>query len=55
MNGDGAIAPGIVELVAAIRDKDKVDAELPRSFIEAARLIAEFGGEEEKSRHLFLC
>lgn len=47
MDGDGAIAPGIIEPVAAIRDKHKLDAKFMRSFVEAARLVAKFRGEEE--------
>ena len=53
MDGDSAIAPRIVELVAAIRDKNKVDSKLASRFVEAARLVAEFCGEDEESRHFY--
>jgi hypothetical protein len=49
MDRDRAIAPRIVELVAAIRDKNKVDAKLASGFVEAARLVPEFSGEDEES------
>ena len=51
MDRDRAIAPRIVELVAAIRDKNKVDAKLASGFVEAARLVPEFSGEDEESWH----
>jgi len=54
MDGNRAVAPGIIELVATIRDKDQVDAELASSFVKAARLVAEFCGENEESRHLYI-
>jgi hypothetical protein len=54
MNWNGAIAPGIIELVAAIRDKDELKAQFLCGLVEAARLVAEFGGEDEESRHLRL-
>src|SRR5580658_7251228 len=53
MYGNRAVAPRIVELVTAIRDKQEIDAELSSGLVEAARLVAEFGGEEQESRHCF--
>ena len=52
MDGNRAVAPRIVELMTAIRDEHEIDAELLSGFVEAARLVSEFGGEEEESRHL---
>ena len=54
MDGNRAVTPWIGELVTAIRDEHEIDAELSSGFVEAARLVAEFGGEEEESRHLLL-
>src|SRR5580692_7792166 len=54
MDRNRAIAPGIVQLVAPIRNKNEVNSELPSRFVEAARLITKFGGEEEESRHFYL-
>ena len=54
MDGNRAVAPRIVKPVAAIRNKDQVDVEFTSSLIKAARLVAKFGGEDKKSRHLLL-
>src|SRR4029077_10858142 len=54
MNGNRAVAPGIIELMAAIGNKHEIDAEPSSGFVEAAGLVAEFGGEDEESRHLLL-
>jgi hypothetical protein len=54
MNRYRAISPGIVEFMAAVRDKHKIGTEFASGFIEAARLVAEFGGEDEESWHLLL-
>src|SRR5579864_8440702 len=54
MDGDCAVTPWVVELVAAIRDEYEFNAELASGFVEAARLVAEFGGEKEESWHSFL-
>ena len=40
VHGDGAIAPGILKLMAAIGDKSQFDAQFLRRFVEASRLIA---------------
>ena len=47
MDGEGPIPPGIIKLVAAVRDKHELDAKFMRSFVEAARLVAKFRGKEE--------
>jgi len=52
MYGDRAVAPRIVELVTPIRDEQEIDAALSSGLVEAARLVAEFGGEEQELRHL---
>ena len=44
---DGAIAPGIIELMATVGDEGQIEAELSRDFVEASGLVAEFGGEEQ--------
>jgi hypothetical protein len=49
MDGNGAIAPGIVKLMAAIGNEDQVNAELPRGVIETAGLLPEFAGKEQNS------
>jgi hypothetical protein len=54
MDRNRAVAPRVVELVTAIRDEHEIDAELSGGFVEAARLIAEFGGEDEESGHWLL-
>jgi hypothetical protein len=54
MHGNRAVAPRIVKLVAAIRDKNEIDAQLTSGCIEAARLVTEFCGEKKKSRHVLL-
>jgi hypothetical protein len=40
--------------MAAIGNKHDIDAELSSGFVEAAGLVAEFGGKDEESRHLLL-
>ena len=47
MNGDRAIAPGIIELVAAIGDESHLDIETACCFVKGASLIAELAGEQE--------
>ena len=46
MHGDGLVTPGILQLMAAIRDVDKLDAEFARDFFKTSRLVTEFRGEE---------
>ncbi len=46
LHGDGAIAPGIVHHMAAIRRQREVDAQTPRRVREDANLIS--GGRREK-------
>ena len=45
-NGNGAVAPRIVELIAAVGGVEELDAKARRRFGEHARLIA--GGRREK-------
>jgi hypothetical protein len=45
VDGNRAIAPGIVKLVATISNKNEIDSEFSSRFIEAARLVTKFGGE----------
>jgi hypothetical protein len=54
MDRNRAIAPGIIKFVATIRDKDQVNAKLASGSVKAARLVAQFCGEEEESRHLYI-
>jgi hypothetical protein len=51
MNGNRAISPGIIELMAAVRYKHKIGTQLASGFVEAARLVPEFSGEDEESWH----
>ena len=44
---NGAVTPGVVELMAAVGDEHKLDAQLARGFVKAAGLIAKFGGEDK--------
>ena len=46
MNGDGLIAPGVFELMAAIRHIDDLHAQIARHFFEAARLVTELCSEQ---------
>jgi hypothetical protein len=46
VNANRSIVPGIVETIAAIGYENQIDAELFRSNIEHARLVAEFRGEQ---------
>ncbi len=48
-HGDGLIAPGIFELMAAIGDVNKLHGELVCGILKTARLIAEFRGEEQQA------
>src|SRR2546427_2466248 len=49
MHGDGLVTPGILQLMAAIRDVDKLDAEFARDFFKTSRLVTEFRGEEQQT------
>jgi hypothetical protein len=41
MDGYRAIAPGIVELVAAVGHKDDIDGEFAGGFVETAGLVSQ--------------
>jgi hypothetical protein len=47
MNGDGAVAPGIFELMAAVSYKDKLHAELLGGLTEAASLVTQLTSEKQ--------
>jgi hypothetical protein len=49
MDGDGAVAPGVFELVAAVGDVDELNAKFERGFFKTASLITEFRGEEQQA------
>ncbi len=49
MRGECEVVPGVVQLMAAIGDEDELYAEFFSGGIERARLIAEFGSEEDES------
>jgi hypothetical protein len=49
MHGNGAIAPGILELVASIGNVNKLNAQFVRGFLEAARLVTQSRGEKEQA------
>src|SRR6266481_9913291 len=52
MRGNRTIAPRVIQLVAAIRHKDKFNAQLASGLVEATRLVAEFRSEDKESQHL---
>ena len=50
-HGNGVVAPGIVEHVAAVGGERDVHAELPRGVREDADLVAGGGGDEQQAGH----
>jgi hypothetical protein len=53
MNGNGAIAPRIIKLMAPVGNKKQVGAKLARGLIEASRLVAQFACKKQNpfTRH----
>ena len=49
MHSDGAIAPGILQLMAAIRNVNELYAKFKRGFFKTARLVAQLASEEQQS------
>jgi len=49
MNGDGLVAPGIFELMAAIGNVNKLDAQPARGVFKAAGLVAQLRGEKHNA------
>src|SRR5467141_249917 len=49
MYRDGAVAPGIFQLMAAIGDVNELYAQLERRFFKTSRLVTELPGEEQQS------
>jgi hypothetical protein len=47
MHGESAVVPGIGELMTAVGDVEKFNAERARGVLEAAGLVAELRGKEE--------
>jgi hypothetical protein len=47
MNCDGAVAPGIFELMTPVSDKDKLHAELLGGLTEAASLVTQLTSEKQ--------
>src|SRR6476646_1707704 len=43
------VAPGVFELMTAIRDVDELHAQFERGFFKTPRLVAELRGEEQQS------
>jgi hypothetical protein len=50
---DGAISPGVIELMTTVGYKNNLDTQLARDVIETARLITKFGSEEQQARHWY--
>ena len=50
MQRDRAVGPRIVELMAAVAADHDFDAQPPRGFSEAARLVAQLAGQEQQPR-----
>src|SRR5438094_6701617 len=49
VRGNGLIAPGIFQFVAAIGDVNELDAQFARRFLKAPRLVAQFRREEQQA------
>src|SRR5260221_8709038 len=49
MNGYGAVAPGIFQLMTPVGDKDKFNAQLCGSITEATRLVTQLASEQQQS------
>jgi len=49
MHCDGAVAPRIFQLMAAIRDVYELHAQFEGGFFKTSRLVTEFPGEEQQS------
>ena len=47
--GEREVVPRVIQLMAAVGDEDDLYAEFFGGGVEGARLVAEFGSEEEKS------
>src|SRR5258708_12978244 len=55
MNGNRFVAPGVFELMAAIRGEHDFDAKFLRGVGEAAGLVAHLAGKEEKPPGRIFC
>src|SRR6202521_3653100 len=49
MHCDGAVAPGIFELMAAIRDVYELHTQFERRFFKTSRLVSELPSKEQQS------
>jgi len=45
----GAVAPGVFQLMAAIRDVNELHTQLEGGFFKTSRLVTELPGEEQQS------
>ena len=52
MHGDGAVVPGIIQLMAAIRGVNYFHAELSRCFGKAARLVSQLARQQQQPLRL---
>ena len=48
-DGDGGVAPGIVEDMAAVGDQLHINAQATGGLFKDADLVAEFGGEQQET------
>ena len=53
-HGDGAVAPGIVQLVTSVGGEHQLDAQPLGGFVERAQLITGRRGEEKDSASLWI-